>query len=91
MNGGDQMSYMYKTKGTCSMIINIDMNGNVLEDVSFEGGCNGNLKAISSLVKGMTYEEIRGKVGGITCGFKSTSCADQLVKGMEEAMAAGTK
>ena len=72
------MHYTYKTKGTCSQQIEIDLNGNVVTNVSFLGGCNGNLKAISSLVDGMTVEDVEKKVAGIQCGFKGTSCADQL-------------
>lgn len=81
------MAYRYKTKGTCSVFIDIDMDGDVVKDVVFHGGCNGNLKGISKLVKGMTYDEVKDKLEGIQCGFKSTSCPDQLVKGIEEAMA----
>lgn len=81
------MAYRYKTSGTCSVYIDIDMNGNIVKDVKFTGGCNGNLQALSRLVKGMSYEELKEKVGGIRCGAKDTSCADQMVKGIEEAMA----
>ena len=72
------MKYSYKTKGTCAMSISFDIDGNVITNVSFLGGCNGNLKAISKLVDGMTVEEIEDKLKGNRCGFKSTSCADQL-------------
>lgn len=82
------MVYRYKTKGTCSMFIDIEMDGNVLKDVAFYGGCPGNLEAITRLVRGKTYEELKGMLGGITCGYKPTSCSDQLVRGIEEAMAA---
>lgn len=72
------MKYTYRTKGVCAMSISFDLEGNVVRDVSFMGGCNGNLKAISKLVDGMTVEEIESKLKGNRCGFKSTSCADQL-------------
>ena len=72
------MEYSYRTKGVCSQIIQFELDGNVVRNVSFMGGCNGNLKAISKLVEGMTVEEIEEKLKGNTCGFKSTSCADQL-------------
>ena len=72
------MDYSYKTKGVCAMKINFSLEGNVVNNVSFIGGCNGNLKAISKLVDGMTVEEIEEKLKGNRCGFKSTSCADQL-------------
>ena len=79
------MNYTYSTKGTCSTVIEFDINGDVITNVKFTGGCNGNLKAISSLVEGQTVDEIEGKLAGITCGFKSTSCGDQLAKAVREA------
>lgn len=79
------MHYVYRTKGTCSQQIEFDIDGNVITNVSFLGGCNGNLKAISSLVDGMTIEDIEKKVSGIQCGFKGTSCADQLSIAVKEA------
>ncbi len=82
------MVYRYKTKGTCAAFIDIDMDGDVVRDVVFYGGCHGNLQAIPRLVRGMTYQEVKDKLEGIRCGFKPTSCPDQLVKGIEEAMAA---
>ena len=81
------MKYEYTTKGTCSRMILLDMEGDVVKDVEFIGGCNGNLKGISALVKGMKYEDIKEKLEGITCGFRSTSCPDQLVKAVAEAIA----
>ena len=81
------MKYEYRPSGVCSRAIIVEMDGDVLKDVEFIGGCNGNLKGISSLAKGMTYEELKGKLAGITCGFKGTSCPDQLVKAVEEAIA----
>lgn len=81
------MEYIYKTKGTCSTQIKLNIEGNIVTNVSFTGGCNGNLKAIPALVDGCTVEEIESKLSGITCGFKSTSCADQLVKACQEAYA----
>lgn len=80
------MVYRYKTKGTCSVCIDVEMEGNTLKNAVFRGGCNGNLQGISALVSGLTYEEIRDKLSGIKCGFKSTSCPDQLVRALEEAM-----
>ncbi len=81
------MKYEYRTAGTCSRMILLDMEGDVVKNVEFIGGCNGNLKAISTLVKGMKYEDIKEKLEGITCGFKNTSCPDQLVKAIGEAIA----
>lgn len=79
------MRYRYKTKGTCSQIIDFDINGNVITNIDFLGGCNGNLKAISKLVDGFTVEQIEEKLKGNTCGLKSTSCADQLAIAVREA------
>lgn len=83
------MAYRYKTSGTCAAYIDVEMDGNVLKGCTFHGGCNGNLKGITALVEGLTYEEIKERIGGITCGFKKTSCPDQLVKAMEAALAEG--
>lgn len=72
------MKHTFNTKGTCSRQISFELEGNVVRNVSFVGGCDGNLKAVSSLVEGLTVEEIEERVKGIRCGFKSTSCSDQL-------------
>lgn len=80
------MSYMYNTKGTCAKRISFDLEGNVVHNVKFlDGGCPGNLQAVPKLVEGMTVEEIEEKVGGIKCGFKNTSCADQLAQAVRQA------
>ena len=71
-------AYQYKTKGVCASVIKFDLEGNVVTNVSFQGGCNGNLKAVSKLVEGMTVEKIEGYLKGNTCGMRNTSCADQL-------------
>jgi uncharacterized protein (TIGR03905 family) len=73
------------TKGTCSSQIDLEINGDVITNVNFTGGCNGNLKAMHALVEGMTVEEIEKKLGGIKCGFKNTSCGDQLAHAVREA------
>ena len=73
------MQITYKTKGTCSRSITFDKDENgIITNISFEGGCNGNLKAISRLCEGMTAQEIAAKLKGNNYGFKNTSCADQL-------------
>ena len=77
---------IYKPKGVCSQSIEINMNGNVIDSVAFTGGCNGNLQGISSLVKGMTAEEAISRLKGIRCGFKSTSCPDQLAQALESVL-----
>lgn len=73
----------YKTQGTCSQEINIELNNGVIESVSFVGGCNGNLKGISALVQGMKPEDAIARLKGIKCGFKNTSCPDQLARALE--------
>lgn len=79
------MEYIYDTKGVCAMQIQFDIDGDVISDVQFLGGCNGNLKAIAKLVDGMTVDEIEEKLIGNTCGRRSTSCADQLALAVREA------
>lgn len=79
------MKYSYKTNGTCSSVITFDIEGDVITNVQFTGGCNGNLKAISALVEGLTVSQIEEKVKGITCGWKNTSCSDQLSKAVRKA------
>ncbi len=74
------MRYQYKTRGTCSQAIAFDINDNIISNVQFFGGCNGNLKAISILVDGMSADDIAAKLLGNDCGGKGTSCADQLAK-----------
>ena len=76
----------YKTQGVCSSSIDIEMNGNIIESVQFTGGCNGNLQGISALVKGMPANEAISRLKGIRCGFKNTSCPDQLAKALKEAI-----
>ena len=79
------MEYSYRTKGTCSQAITFDLDGNVVRNISFYGGCDGNLKAISKLVDGWTVEQIEEKLLGNTCGRRPTSCADQLAKAVRQA------
>ena len=79
------MAYVYKTKGTCSSQIELELEGNIVRNVKFTGGCPGNLQAIPKLVEGMTVEEVEKRISGIKCGFKSTSCGDQLAKAVRAA------
>ena len=79
--------YIYKTKGTCSQEIHFDLKDGKVYNVSFVGGCNGNLKGISKLVEGQDAQRIIDLLKGNTCGFKSTSCPDQLAIALEKAMA----
>lgn len=79
------MQYTYRTKGTCSSQITLDIDGDVVSNVKFVGGCPGNLKAIPLLVEGMKVEDIENKLLGVRCGMKATSCADQLAHAVREA------
>lgn len=79
------MQYTYKTKGTCSRQIDLEINNNIVSNVKFYGGCDGNLKAIPRLVEGLTSDEIIKRLSGVICGFKGTSCADQLSIAVREA------
>ena len=82
----------YTTHGTCSRKIDIMLDDdNTIADLSFEGGCNGNLKGICSLVKGQKAEAVADRLKGITCGSKTTSCPDQLAKALEEALKQAVK
>lgn len=80
------MKYIYKTKGTCSKEIIVELDNDIIKNVEFLGGCNGNLKGISSIVKGMKVDDVIEKLKGITCSGRPTSCPDQLSKALEEAI-----
>ena len=74
----------YKTSGTCSQLIDLEIEGDVIQSVAFTGGCNGNLKGISALVAGMKLDEAISKLKGIQCGHKTTSGPDQLARALEQ-------
>lgn len=74
----------YKTKGTCSRAISVDIENGVIVDCAFVGGCSGNTQGVAALVKGMRVEDAIKKIKGIKCGMKSTSCPDQLALALEE-------
>ena len=80
------MQFEYKTKGTCSQKIFFEIEEGKLKNVEYMGGCNGNLKGISSLVEGMDIDEVIARLEGTTCGMKATSCPDQLAKALKEAL-----
>lgn len=80
------MHYEYKTKGTCSSRILFDIEDGKLRNVEYIGGCNGNLQGISSLVRGMKATDAIERMRGIRCGFKPTSCPDQLSIALEKAL-----
>lgn len=79
------MKFSYKTKGTCSYQINFSINGDIVNDVEFVGGCNGNTKGIAALVEGMKVDEVIKRLSSIKCGMKSTSCPDQLSLALQQA------
>ena len=79
-------TFVYKTKGTCSREITVVMEGDTIVEVAFLGGCNGNLKGISSLVKGQKAQDVIDSLSGINCGGKGTSCPDQLAKALTAAL-----
>lgn len=79
------MTHNYKTSGTCSTNIQFDLEGNIVKNIVFTNGCNGNLQGISALAEGKTVEEIVEKCSGILCGWKKTSCPDQLAKAVQTA------
>ncbi|MCF0105033.1 MAG: TIGR03905 family TSCPD domain-containing protein [Eggerthellaceae bacterium] len=83
--------YRYKTQGVCSRYIDIELDGKIIKDVHFEGGCNGNLKAMSKIIKGKNIDEVIEPWEGNTCGGRSTSCADQLTIALKEAYEAQNK
>ena len=82
------MDYTYKTSGTCSRLIHFTLEDGKVKNVSFEGGCNGNLQGISRLVEGMDIKEAISRMEGIRCGFKPTSCPDQLAKALKQCLEA---
>ena len=77
----------YTTRGTCSRMIHITLEDGVVESVTFDGGCAGNTKGVSALVRGMRAEEAIERLKGIRCGFKNTSCPDQLSQALREYLA----
>ena len=83
------MQYEYKTSGTCSQRILFEIEEGKVKNVTFLGGCNGNLKGIGSLVEGMDVDEVIARLEGTTCGMKKTSCPDQLAQALKEAKANG--
>jgi len=80
------MKYTFRPRGVCSQEISFDLEGETVRNISFYGGCHGNLQAISKLLDGMTVSYAKEKLSGIRCGYKSTSCGDQLVRGLEAAL-----
>jgi uncharacterized protein (TIGR03905 family) len=80
------MRHKFKTQGVCSRTISFDIEKGIISNVSFEGGCNGNLKGIAALVEGKPAQDVIDTLSGIRCGFKSTSCPDQLARALKIAI-----
>lgn len=78
---------VYKTKGVCAQAIEVELDGNIIKNVQFVGGCSGNTQGVASLAKGMTVEEAISRLEGIKCGPRPTSCPDQLAKALKQAIA----
>jgi uncharacterized protein (TIGR03905 family) len=78
------MKYTYKTRGVCSRSISIEIENDIIKSVTFDGGCNGNTKGISCLVKGMKIDDVIERLSEIRCGFRNTSCPDQLATALKE-------
>ena len=77
-------TYIYRPNGVCSRQMRITHENGIIIELEVIGGCNGNLKGISQLVKGMPFDEVINRLSGITCGFKSTSCPDQLAEALKK-------
>ena len=77
----------YKTQGTCARMVNVEIEDGVITDCSFVGGCAGNTAGVATLVRGMKAEDAVARLKGIRCGFKSTSCPDQLARAIEAILA----
>ena len=77
---------VYKTKGTCSSEIHVDLNGDTIEHVTFVGGCSGNTQGVAALVAGMKVSDAISRLEGIRCGIRETSCPDQLAKALKQAI-----
>ena len=80
------MNYSFKPHGVCARGISFDIEDNIVKNIKFSGGCSGNTQGVAKLAEGMTAEEIISRLSGIRCGFKGTSCPDQLAKAVAEAI-----
>ena len=81
------MKYDFSPKGVCARRLEFELDGDIVKNVRFMGGCNGNLKGIGALVEGMKPEDVIERLEGTTCGFKSTSCPDQLAQALKQYLA----
>ena len=80
------MNYKFKNSGVCSSMVEFDLNDGIVSNVRYTGGCNGNLKGIAAMAEGMKAEDVIKRLEGIKCGFKNTSCPDQLAKALRTAL-----
>ena len=80
------MKIVYNTQGTCSKQVIVDVENGIVKKADFVGGCNGNTKGIAALVEGMKAEDVIARLNGMKCGFKNTSCPDQLAKALSQAL-----
>ena len=79
------MKYDFSPKGVCARKLEFELDGDIVKNVRFMGGCNGNLKALAALTEGMTVDQVCERLQGITCGLKNTSCSDQLTQALAKA------
>ena len=79
------MKYDFSPKGVCARRLEFELDGDIVKNVQFRGGCNGNLKALAALTEGMTVDQVCERLKGITCGLKNTSCSDQLAQALAKA------
>ncbi len=80
------MTYRYTTRGVCSRSVSFDLENGIVRNVRFEGGCSGNTQGVAALAEGMPAEEVIRRLSGIRCGFKPTSCPDQLAQAIQKAL-----
>ena len=80
------MTHSYKTRGVCARGISFDIEDNIVKNIKFSGGCSGNTQGVAKLAEGMAADEIIARLSGIKCGFKGTSCPDQLAMAVAEAI-----
>lgn len=80
------MKYQYKNHGVCSQAVEFEIEDGIIRNIVFYGGCNGNTKGISALCEGMKAQDVVDRLKGIRCGFKNTSCPDQLASAVEDAL-----
>ena len=80
------MKYSFSPQGVCSTKLEFELDGDIIRNVKFKGGCNGNLKALAALTEGMTVDQIEGYFRGISCNGRGTSCSDQLAQGVRQAL-----